>query len=189
MPKSKKPGDQRLREPLPSLDDEVDESTSREEDKSASREPGKTTARQDDTSTKDIIDNSTGRQDDLSTSRSEEPSTETAADDEPGPPEAANGEEGGAAPTRLQKQLELLMEGVELPAEPPRMTEKTNAHISSETDERLREAVRVLEMRYGKGFSKSLLVEYVLRGALWDLHENADNSQIVRVLDRVFDRG
>jgi len=79
------------------------------------------------------------------------------------------------------------MEGVELPADPPRMTEKTNAHISADADERLREAVRVLEMRYGKGFSKSLLVEYVLRGALWDLHENADDSQIVRVLDRVFD--
>jgi hypothetical protein len=81
----------------------------------------------------------------------------------------------------------VLMESVDLPADAPRMTEKTNAHISGDADDRLREAVRVLETRYGKGFSKSLLVEYILRGALWDLRENAEDSQIVRVLDRIFD--
>ena len=81
----------------------------------------------------------------------------------------------------------MLMEDIDIPGQSPRMTEKTNAHISKDTDSRLREAVRVLEMRYGKGFSKSLLVDYILRGALWDLRERSEESQIVRVLDRVFD--
>lgn len=81
----------------------------------------------------------------------------------------------------------MLMEEVDIPGESPRMTEKTNAHISADTDGRLREAVRVLEMRYGKGFSKSLFVDYILRGALWDLRERAEESQIVRVLDRIFE--
>jgi hypothetical protein len=75
---------------------------------------------------------------------------------------------------------------VDLPAAPKRLSEKTNAHISSDTDQRLRQAASVLEQRYGKGFSKSLLVDYALRVMLRDLREQADDSQIAQVLDQLF---
>lgn len=182
MPKSKKPGDQRLREPLPALDDDVEESTSDQDDSSTSRQNEPATNRETGSSTSRVVDTSTSQQSDSS--------TESPASDPPVTEETAEGDgrAGGEAPaSRLQQQLTVLMEGVDLPADAPRMTEKTNAHISGDADERLREAVRVLENRYGKGFSKSLLVEYILRGALWDLRENAEDSQIVRVLDRIFD--
>jgi hypothetical protein len=180
MPKSKKPGDQRLREPLPALDDDVEESTSDQDDSS--------TSRQNDASTDRTADSSTHEEVDTSTSRQSDSSTQSPASDPPVTDPAEEETEPADAPTsRLRQQLMVLMENVDLPAEAPRMTEKTNAHISGDADDRLREAVRVLETRYGKGFSKSLLVEYILRGALWDLRENAEDSQIVRVLDRIFD--
>jgi hypothetical protein len=180
MPKSKKPGDQRLREPLPALDDDVEESTSDQDDSS--------TSRQNDVSTDRAADSSTHEAVDTSTSRQSESSTQSPASDPPVTDTAEEETEPADAPTsRLRQQLMVLMESVDLPADAPRMTEKTNAHISGDADDRLREAVRVLETRYGKGFSKSLLVEYILRGALWDLRENAEDSQIVRVLDRIFD--
>jgi len=187
MPKSKKPGDQRLREPLPSLDDEVEESAPNEVETSTNQNIDSPKDRKNDTSSSEEVDVSMSRQDDTSTDQPTSNSgrqvgtdARTEAD---GPPK----EETPPA-SRLQQQLQVLMEEVGLPADAPRMTEKTNAHISGDADERLREAVRVLETRYGKGFSKSLLVEYILRGALWDLRENAEDSQIVRVLDRIFDR-
>jgi hypothetical protein len=180
MPKSKKPGDQRLREPLPALDDDIEESTSDQDDSSTSRQNDVSTDRTAESSTHEAVDTSTSRQSDSSTQSpaSDPPITDTA-EEETGPADAPT--------SRLRQQLMVLMENVDLPAEAPRMTEKTNAHISGDADDRLREAVRVLETRYGKGFSKSLLVEYILRGALWDLRENAEDSQIVRVLDRIFD--
>lgn len=157
MPKSKKPSDQRLREPLPSLEEKVD--TSKDN--------------QSETSIRQNTESSTNRQDDTPKTRDSDKVKGLSDDAE-------------AGPSQLQKQMQMLMEDVDIPGQPPRMTEKTNAHISKDADNRLREAVRILEMRYGKRFSKSLLVEYVLRGALWDLQEHSEKSQIIRVLDQVF---
>jgi hypothetical protein len=183
MPKSKKPGDQRLREPLPALDDDIDDSTSDQDDSSTNRQTDNPTPRGHETSVNRNVDTSTSEQGDSSTPPPEsEPPVSERADNEDGDAQADE------PSSRLRQQLGVLMDEVDLPADAPRMTEKTNAHISRTADDRLREAVRVLEMRYGKGFSKSLLVEYILRGALWDLREHAEDSQIVRVLDRIFDQ-
>jgi len=183
MPKSKKPSDQRLREPLPSLDDDVENSPSEQVETSTNQQSDSSVSRVVGTSSQQDVDTSTSRQNEKSTQQTEDKAADGGSTDASREAKA----KGNAAPSRLRQQLQVLMEDVDLPVDAPRMTEKTNAHISDDADQRLREAVRVLEMRYGKGFSKSLLVEYILREALWDLYENADDSQIVRILDRVFE--
>jgi hypothetical protein len=104
------------------------------------------------------------------------------------------GNAGGASAeesrSELERQLEVLMSG---PARPyadakPDLPERTHGYVSSEVDRSLEQAASVLKNRYGKGFSKSLVVDYALRVALWDLRENAEESRLVEWLDRTLDR-
>jgi hypothetical protein len=165
MPKGKKDSDRTPSESrfdTPSLDLDGPESTSRQNESSTRRE----------------ADTSKTRHNEESKSRSVESSTSDGG-----------AEQDAQAPSRLQQQLAVLMDEVDLPAAPRQLSEKTNAHISTDTDQRLRQAASVLEQRYGKGFSKSLLVDYALRAMLRDLREEADDSQIARILDQLFADG
>jgi hypothetical protein len=104
------------------------------------------------------------------------------------------GEGGSGAPSEagrsaLEQQLEVLMSGPDRPyAETkPELPERTHGYVSDEVDQSLEQAASVLRNRYGKGFSKSLVVDYALRVALWDLRENADGSRLVQWLDQTLD--
>lgn len=224
MPKSKKPGDQRLREPLPSLDDEpeADEphaedegenhaETNRGEDNAPMRHDANAPTRHGDNAPprqsakapdgndamtpKRQRANASPRQSANAPKRQDaNDSNEAQVEGQPGDaepsessrqPSTGDGDDESANPTRLQQQLDFLMEEITMRYEASKLTERTHGRVSKEMEARLSEAVRILEGRYGKSFSKSLLMEYILRIALLDLRENAEESEIVRVLDRV----
>lgn len=49
----------------------------------------------------------------------------------------------------------------------------------------LRGVVNALKNRYGKDFSKSLVMDFALRAVLLDAHREAEASQLVQWLDAV----
>jgi len=86
----------------------------------------------------------------------------------------------------LAQQLKLFMEGPESPYEPglPELEARANGYLSSEVEEALRQAASVLKNRFD-GVSKSLIMNYAIRVALWELRENAEKSQLVEWLKEV----
>ena len=86
----------------------------------------------------------------------------------------------------LARQLEVLMEGPDAPfgEEAPKLDARANGYLSSEVERSLQQATSVLKNQF-EGVSKSLLMNYAIRVALWDLRENADNSQLVKWLEEV----
>jgi len=88
----------------------------------------------------------------------------------------------------LARQLEVLMEGPEEPfsEELPKLDARANGYLSSDVERALQQATSVLKNQF-EGVSKSLLMNYAIRVALWDLRENADESQLVRWLEEVED--
>lgn len=88
----------------------------------------------------------------------------------------------------LARQLEVLMEGPDEPfrKETPKLDARANGYLSSDVERALQQATSVLKNQFD-GVSKSLLMNYAIRVALWDLRENADESQLVRWLENVED--
>jgi hypothetical protein len=86
----------------------------------------------------------------------------------------------------LAKQLEVLMEGPEAPYpnELPKLDERANGYLSTEVESALQQATSVLKNRFN-GVSKSLIMNYAIQVAIWDLKENAEGSQLVRWLTEV----
>lgn len=84
----------------------------------------------------------------------------------------------------LARQLEVLMEGPGEPfsEEPPKLDARANGYLNGEVEQALQQATSVLKNQF-EGVSKSLLMNYAIRVALWDLRENADESQLVRWLE------
>jgi hypothetical protein len=78
------------------------------------------------------------------------------------------------------------MEGPDAPfgEEAPKLDARANGYLSSEVERSLQQATSVLKNQF-EGVSKSLLMNYAIRVALWDLRENADNSQLVKWLEEV----
>jgi len=128
----------------------------------------------------DVTDN----EDDMSTSRRSDEST--SRNDDVG--EGQN-DERSAEVSKLRQHLELVVDDpAQMLTEKPDLTSKPNGYVSEEVDEMLRGVVNVLETRYGKDFSKSLVMDYALRAVLLDVHREAEESQLVRWLDTVLGR-
>lgn len=88
----------------------------------------------------------------------------------------------------LSQQLEVLMDGPDsaFADELPDLDARANGYLSKEVEEALQQATSVLKNKYS-GVSKSLLMNYAIRLAMWDLRENADESSLVQWLDRIND--
>lgn len=86
----------------------------------------------------------------------------------------------------LAQQLDVLMDGPDAPYahSAPDLPARSNGYLSKEVERALQQAVSVLKNRYSK-VSKSLLMDYAIRAVLWDLRENAEDSQMVEWLDTV----
>lgn len=126
----------------------------------------------------------TGSEDDMSTSRRSDEST--SGNDDVG---EDRDDERSADASKLRQHLELVVEDpAPMLTKKPDLTSKPNGYVSEEVDEMLRGVVNVLETRYGKEFSKSLVIDYALRAVLLDAHKEAEESQLVRWLDAVLDR-
>ena len=158
MPKQKKDTDERPQDEGPFNLPNVDEPSSAEADTPTGKQGDTSTGKKDDTSQTD-----TSQQDDMSTEEPDEVS-------------------------KLKQHLELVVEeAVALRNEKPSLSTKPNAYISEEVDQALRRTVNVLEARYGKGFSKSIVLDYARRMVLHDAFERAEESQLVRWLDQVLE--
>jgi len=128
----------------------------------------------------DVTDN----EDDMSTSRRSDEST--SGDDDVG---EGRSDKKSVEASKLRQHLELVVDDpVPMLMEKPDLTSKPNGYVSEEVDEMLRGVVNVLETRYGKDFSKSLVMDYALRAVLLDARKEAEESQLVRWLDTVLDR-
>lgn len=90
--------------------------------------------------------------------------------------------------TTLARQIEVLMEGPDAPYEEelPDLGARANGYLNSGVERALQQATSVLKNQFD-GVSKSLLMNYAIRVALWDLRENADQSHLVKWL-RAVDR-
>lgn len=88
--------------------------------------------------------------------------------------------------TTLARQIEVLMEGPDAPYEDerPELGARANGYLNSGVERALQQATSVLKNQFD-GVSKSLLMNYAIRVALWDLRENADQSQLVKWLREV----
>lgn len=88
--------------------------------------------------------------------------------------------------TALAQQLDVLMEGPDTPYENkfPELGARANGYLNDEVERALQQATSVLKNQFD-GVSKSLLMNYAIRVALWDLRENADESQLVKWLQEV----
>jgi len=128
----------------------------------------------------DVTDN----EDDMSTSRRSDEST--SGNDDVG---KGRSDKKSAEASKLRQHLELVVDDpVPMLMEKPDLASKPNGYVSEEVDEMLRGVVNVLETRYGKDFSKSLVMDYALRAVLLDARKEAEESQLVRWLDTVLDR-
>lgn len=90
----------------------------------------------------------------------------------------------------LAKQLEVLMEGPATPygEELPDLGARANGYLDRDVERALQQATSVLKNRF-EGVSKSLIMNYAIRLALWDLRENAEASALVKWLKEVNDEG
>jgi hypothetical protein len=121
------------------------------------------------------IDRSTSRPTDSSTRSSGEESTSRNVEESKEEPDEKS---------KLKQHMDLVVESPASPIESkPSMSVKPNCYVSEDVEETLRKVVNVLETRYGKDFSKSLVVDYALRTVLLDAFHNAEESQLVRWLD------
>ncbi len=88
--------------------------------------------------------------------------------------------------SKLKQHLELVIDQpASMRSEKPDLSVKPNGYVSEEVDEMLRGVVNALENRYGKNFSKSLVMDFALRAVLLDAHREGETSQLVQWLDAV----
>jgi hypothetical protein len=94
--------------------------------------------------------------------------------------------EPAVSPSVLARQIEVLMNGPDAPfAEDfPELKARANGYLSQEVEGALQQATAVLKNHHD-GVSKSLLIDYAIRLALWELRQNAEESQLVKWLDEV----
>lgn len=116
----------------------------------------------------------------------------TAADPSPSPPNSPSPERAPAAPNTkghresLQKKLSISMGfPSEIPEPNPDLQPEMVGHVRADLNRQLEKAVSVLNSRYVKGPSKSLLIEFALRRTLLDLQEQDEESALVQWLDSV----
>lgn len=76
----------------------------------------------------------------------------------------------------------------EIPEPDPDLQPEVVGHVRADLNRQLEKAVAVLETRYAKGLSKSLLIEFALRRMLLDLQEQDEGSALVQWLDSVLPR-
>lgn len=105
---------------------------------------------------------------------SDRPSVETAAD--------------GSSESLHQKLSISMGTPLEIPEPDPDSQPEIVGHVRADLNQRLEKAVAVLETRYTKGLSKSLLIEFALRQMLLDLQEQDEGSALVRWLDSILPR-
>lgn len=88
--------------------------------------------------------------------------------------------------SKLKQHLELVIDRpAPMRSEKPNLSVKPNGYVSQEVDDMLRGVVNALKNRYGKNFSKSLVMDFALRAVLLDAHREAEASQLVQWLDAV----
>lgn len=88
----------------------------------------------------------------------------------------------------LAQQLAVLMEGPRTPhpSTAPDLKARANGYLSEDVERALQQATAVLKNSHGK-VSKSMIIDYAIRVLLWDLKENAEDSQLVQWLEELDD--
>lgn len=118
---------------------------------------------------------------DMSTSRDNDTSEDSHGDESEGQHDGQSMEV-----SKLKQHLELVIDRpAPMRSEKPDLSVKPNGYVSEEVDEMLRGVVNALENRYGRNFSKSLVMDFALRAVLLDAHREGETSQLVRWLDAV----
>jgi hypothetical protein len=159
---------------LPDVEEEIrgGDSSEDEEDQPASRQDGKSSSPQDGMSASRQADQTSERSNNnFSSDRSDQMESDT---------------EPAVSPSVLARQIEVLMNGPDAPfAEDfPELKARANGYLSQEVEGALQQATAVLKNHHD-GVSKSLLIDYAIRLALWELRQNAEESQLVKWLDEV----
>jgi hypothetical protein len=133
-------------------------------------------------------DEPTRRSDDQPTNRS----ADKAIDPQDGqsasrPADKEAGQSANKEISQLARQIQFLVDELP-PYQGESLSEKTNGYISEATDRALRDSLHVLERRYGKHLTKSQVYEHLLRWALRDMQERAEDSLIIELLDAKLER-
>lgn len=98
-----------------------------------------------------------------------------------------NSEIDATAP--FQKKLSLAMgDPQELPNPDPDVQPTNVGQVRSELNRWLDRAVAILNTRYDREISKTLILEFVIRRELVDLHVHGEDSPVVEWLDSVLPR-
>jgi hypothetical protein len=118
---------------------------------------------------------------DMSTNREDDTSEDSYGDVSEG-----QHDDESTETSKLKQHLELVIDQpASMRSEKPDLSVKPNGYVSEEVDEMLRGVVNALENRYGKNFSKSLVMDFALRAVLLDAHREGETSQLVQWLDAV----
>lgn len=76
----------------------------------------------------------------------------------------------------------------DVPQPDPDLQPTNVGQVRADLNRHLEKAVQVLNTRYEPDFSKSLVLEFVLRETLLDLQNRDENSNLVQWLDSIFPR-
>lgn len=76
----------------------------------------------------------------------------------------------------------------DIPEPDPDLQPEIVGHVRADLNRHLEKAVSVLETRYARGISKSLVIEFALRRTLLDLQDRDEKSALVQWLDSVLSR-
>jgi len=99
-------------------------------------------------------------------------------------PQATSGMPDASSDSSLSQKLSLSMgASSDLPDLDPNLQPIPAGYVRADLERRLRKAVAVLQTRYTGEVSKHLVLEFALRHMLQDLHEQEEESALVRWLD------
>lgn len=95
----------------------------------------------------------------------------------------------GRPTSTLRKKLSVSMgDARELPEPDPDVQPTELGHVRAELNEWLEKAVAILNTRYEREISKTLVLEYVIRQELVDLQVHDEESPLVQWLDSIVPR-